>query len=132
MECSFPNNLGPSDTVSAITFIQDVEEHIGGDIEVVCVRTLGIKNLDVPEELGNQELPVEVSLSECFSAIAAYSTKHYFFAAVCDGFAVLPTRRSRGARAAALPRSAPSHCVHRRQEGLPSGCSTASFLTMNP
>lgn len=60
VECSFPNNLSPEDTVGAVTFVQALEEHIGGDIEAVCVRTIGIKNVDVPGILGDTLLPMEV------------------------------------------------------------------------
>ena len=60
MECSFPNNLSPDDTVGALTFVQALEEHIGGDIEAVCARTIGLKNIDGPEVLGDKPLPMEV------------------------------------------------------------------------
>ena len=60
-QCSFPNNLSPGDTVGAITFIKDLEEHISGDIEVVTVRTLGLKNCDVVRALCGKDLPMEVS-----------------------------------------------------------------------
>ena len=60
VECSFPNNLSPNDTVGALTFVQALEEHIGGDIEAVCARTIGLKNIDVPEVLGDKPLPMEV------------------------------------------------------------------------
>lgn len=62
VECSFPNNLGPEDTVGAVTFVQGLEEHIGGDIEAVSVRTIGVKNIDVPELLGDTHLPMEVRM----------------------------------------------------------------------
>lgn len=59
-ECSFPNNLAPGDTVGAITFINSLEEHVGGDIEAVNIRTVGIKNMDVLRKLANRELPAEI------------------------------------------------------------------------
>jgi len=59
-ECSFPNNLAPSDTVGAITFINSLEEHVGGDIEAINIRTVGIKNMDVLRKLANKELPAEI------------------------------------------------------------------------
>lgn len=46
--------------MGAITFVQALEEHIGGDIEAVSVRTIGIKNIDVPTVLGDTDLPLEV------------------------------------------------------------------------
>ena len=42
LECSFPNNLAPGDTVGALTFIKSLEEHLSGDIECITVRTIGI------------------------------------------------------------------------------------------
>lgn len=66
VECSFPNNLSPEDTVGAVTFVQALEEHIGGDIEAVCVRTIGIKNIDVPRVLSDTHLPIEVRILSSF------------------------------------------------------------------
>lgn len=57
----FPNQLGPGDTVGALTYVRALQEHVGGDIEVVSVRTLGVKNLDVEAALRNKDLPTEVS-----------------------------------------------------------------------
>jgi len=59
-ECIFPNNLSPGDCVGAVTFVQGLEEHVGGDIEALCIRTVGIKNYDVPGQLSGQLLPMEV------------------------------------------------------------------------
>lgn len=61
VQCTFPNNLSPGDTVGAVTFVQALEEHVGGDIEALCIRTIGIKNCDVPGVLSHKELPVEVT-----------------------------------------------------------------------
>jgi hypothetical protein len=41
IECSFPNNLSPGDTVGAITYVRDREEHVTGDIEAITLRTIG-------------------------------------------------------------------------------------------
>lgn len=60
MQCTFPNNLSPGDTVGVVSFVQALEEHVGGDIEAVCIRTIGIKNCDVPGTLAGVDLPVEV------------------------------------------------------------------------
>lgn len=60
VECSFPNNLCPGDMVGAVTFVQALAEHIGGDIEALYIRTIGIKNFDVPGVLKNKALPTEV------------------------------------------------------------------------
>lgn len=47
--------------MGAVTFVQGLEEHVGGDIEALCIRTVGIKNYDVPGQLSGQLLPMEVS-----------------------------------------------------------------------
>lgn len=60
VECTFPNNLNPGDTVGAITFITSLDEHISGDIEAIMVRTIGIKNCDVQRVLQDIELPREL------------------------------------------------------------------------
>lgn len=60
LECSFPNNLAPGDTVGALTFIQSLEEHLSGDIECITVRTIGMKNMDVLRVLKGRELPMEL------------------------------------------------------------------------
>eukprot|EP01039_Chlorochromonas_danica_P001539 gene1539-1677_t len=55
--CAFPNNLAPGDTVGAMTFVKNVEEHVSGDIEGVTIRTIGVKNCDVHRVLQNRDLP---------------------------------------------------------------------------
>jgi hypothetical protein len=53
----FPNYLNPWDTVGAMTYIKDVEEHLSGDIECLHVRTIGIKNCDVHRVLAGAQVP---------------------------------------------------------------------------
>jgi len=60
IECNYPNNFHPGDTMGAMTFIKSVEEHISGDIEAVTIRSFGIKNFDVARGLAEKDLPVEV------------------------------------------------------------------------
>jgi hypothetical protein len=60
LTCSYPNNLAPGDSVSAVSFIQGVEEHVSGDIEAVTVRTIGWKNLDLQRQLVNTALPTSL------------------------------------------------------------------------
>lgn len=48
LECSFVNNLHPGDTVGALTFVLAVEEDVGGDLEAITMRTVGVKNIDGP------------------------------------------------------------------------------------
>ena len=49
MECSFVNNLHPGDTVGALTFVLGVEEDVGGDLEAITMRTVGVENVDVSD-----------------------------------------------------------------------------------
>ena len=62
LECSFPNNLCPGDTVGALTYVSGVEEHVSGDIEGITIRSIGVKNCDVQRLLAEKDLPIEVSL----------------------------------------------------------------------
>ena len=59
-ECFFPNHLLPDEFFGAISFVQRLAEHISGDIEAATVRTIGIKNIDVVNDLKNVELPLEI------------------------------------------------------------------------
>jgi len=45
--CSFIRNVHPGDAVGAISFIRNLQENVGGDLESITVRTLGIKNIDI-------------------------------------------------------------------------------------
>jgi hypothetical protein len=60
MECSFVNNLHPGDTVGALTFVLGVEEDVGGDLEAITMRTVGVKNVDVSKELPGVAFPIEL------------------------------------------------------------------------
>lgn len=60
LDCSFPNNLHPGETMGAITFIESLEEHVSGDVEAINLRTVGIKNLDVTRALASRVLPLEI------------------------------------------------------------------------
>ncbi len=62
LDCSFPNNLSPQDTVGAVTYVRGKEEHISGDMEAIAVRSIGVKQCDVHRLLNGKELPVEVRL----------------------------------------------------------------------
>jgi len=58
--CSFPNHLAPGDNVAAMTFVAALDEHVSGEVEALSVRTIGVKNLDLPRVLLNQPLPHEL------------------------------------------------------------------------
>jgi hypothetical protein len=40
-ECAYPNKTNPGDTVGAISYVRNLEEHVTGDIEAIHVRTIG-------------------------------------------------------------------------------------------
>ena len=56
---NYVNSLHPGNIVGAISYIQSVDDAVG-DFQVVTVRTLGIKNLDVKKELNGIGLPQEL------------------------------------------------------------------------
>lgn len=58
--CSFPNTLAPGDTVSAMSFVASLDEHVSGDIEAVTVRTVGLKNVDLLRQYQQWALPTEL------------------------------------------------------------------------
>lgn len=60
IDCAFPNNLHPGETMGAITYVQDLEEHVSGDVEAINLRTLGLKNIDVHRDLAGRVLPLEL------------------------------------------------------------------------
>jgi len=57
---NFINNLHPANVVSAITYVQKVDDNLPGDLEGLTVRTFGIKNLDIAQELDGVSLPLEL------------------------------------------------------------------------
>jgi hypothetical protein len=59
LNVNYINELHPSDMVGAISYIQKVEDVVG-DLQVVTVRTLGIKNIDVVKDLDRVDLPLEL------------------------------------------------------------------------
>jgi len=60
LQCSYINNLHPGDTVGAISFVKAMEENITGDMEMLTIRTVGVKNIDVQRELQGMALPVRL------------------------------------------------------------------------
>ena len=57
---NFINNLHPGNVVSAITYVQKIDDNLPGDLEGLTVRTFGIKNLDTAQELDGVSLPLEL------------------------------------------------------------------------
>jgi len=58
--CTFINTLFPGETLSAISYISNVDEHLNGSLEMLSIRTLGIKNMDVVGELSGKPLPLDL------------------------------------------------------------------------
>jgi hypothetical protein len=56
---NYVNSLHPGNIVGAISYIQSVDDAVGG-LQVVTVRTLGIKNLDVKKDLEGVAVPLEL------------------------------------------------------------------------
>jgi len=52
--CSFIRKVHPGDSVGAISFITDLQEDVGGDLESITVRTIGVKNFAVRDLRGRQ------------------------------------------------------------------------------
>ena len=60
LDCAFPNETGPGETIGAFTFVSTREEHRSGDMEAIELRTVGVKNLDVHRQLAGKALPIEL------------------------------------------------------------------------
>ena len=59
LSVNYLNSLHPGNMVGAVSYIQSVEDAVG-DLQVVTVRTLGIKNMDVKRDLEGVRLPLEL------------------------------------------------------------------------
>jgi hypothetical protein len=60
LDCAFPNNLHPGETMGAITYVDELNEHVSGDVEAINIRTIGVKNVDVARALSARALPLEL------------------------------------------------------------------------
>lgn len=59
LHVNYVNALHPGNMVGAISYIQNVEV-VGGNLQVVTIRTFGIKNMDVVKDLDRVDLPLEL------------------------------------------------------------------------
>jgi hypothetical protein len=59
LNVNYVNALHPGNMVCAISYIQNVEVVVG-DLQMVTVRTFGIKNIDVVKDLDRVDFPVEL------------------------------------------------------------------------
>lgn len=55
--CSYVNALHPDTVVGAVSYIGAVDDNLPGDLEMVAVTTLGIKNLNVKRDLAGVGIP---------------------------------------------------------------------------
>ena len=65
--CSYVNRLHPDNIVGAVSYIADIQDNLPGDLELVTVVTLGIKNLDVRRELQDVLIPLDLFQPGIFS-----------------------------------------------------------------
>lgn len=65
--CAYINNLHPDNVVGAISFVHSVDDNLPGDMELVTVTTLGVKNLNVQRDLQNVDIPAELFQSGLFT-----------------------------------------------------------------
>jgi acyl dehydratase len=57
LSCSYVNALNPDTIVGAISYISNVDDSLPGDLEMITVTTLGIKNLNVKRDLQGIGIP---------------------------------------------------------------------------
>lgn len=74
---NYLNSLSPDQVVGAVSYIERVEENnIPGELEVLTVRTLGIKNLNVKSDLEGVGIPLELFQSASPKEIEAICKQH--------------------------------------------------------
>ncbi|KAL3792765.1 hypothetical protein ACHAWO_002370 [Cyclotella atomus] len=61
---SYVHHLHPGDVVGAFSYVSDVNENLPGDLESITVRTIGVKNMDVMNDLHDVSIPMELLLTE--------------------------------------------------------------------
>jgi len=57
---NYVNSVHPGNLVGAISFVTSINEKVPGDLKRVRLRTIGIKNLDIVNELQDIPLPIEL------------------------------------------------------------------------
>jgi len=65
--CAYIHHLHPDNVVGAISFVHSVDDNLPGDMEIVDVTTLGVKNMNVQRDLHNVDIPVELFQSGIFT-----------------------------------------------------------------
>lgn len=57
---SYVHHLHPDDVVTTFSYIRDVDENLPGELELISVRTIGVKNVDTE----GVDIPVELLLTD--------------------------------------------------------------------
>jgi acyl dehydratase len=57
LSCSYVNALNPDTIVGAVSYVSNVDDSLPGDLEMITVTTLGIKNLNVKRDLQGIGIP---------------------------------------------------------------------------
>lgn len=58
--CAYINNLHPDNVVGAMSYVHSVDDNLPGDMELVTVTTLGVKNLNVQRDLQSVDIPIDL------------------------------------------------------------------------
>lgn len=61
---NYIHHLHPDDVVGSLSYVADVDENLPGDLECITVRTIGVKNIDVANDLVGECIPIELLTSE--------------------------------------------------------------------
>lgn len=61
---SYVHHLHPGDVVGAFSYVSEVNENLPGDLECITVRTIGVKNMDVINDMHGVSIPMELLLTE--------------------------------------------------------------------
>lgn len=75
VSCAYVNPLHPDNLVGALSYVSHVDDNLPGDLEVVTVTTLGVKNVHVKRELSDVGIPLELFQSGLFSKELEYICK---------------------------------------------------------
>lgn len=61
---SYIHHLHPEDVVGAFSYVTNVNDNLPGDLESATVRTIGVKNMDVMNDLNDVSIPMELLLTD--------------------------------------------------------------------
>jgi len=67
VSCCYVNALHPDSIVGAVSYVSAVDDNLPGDLELVTVTTLGIKNVNVKRDLAGVGIPLELFQPGIFS-----------------------------------------------------------------